>query len=68
MIANLIIAAALAAIRIAGHQSEAFQAVAHLYVGGLFTAAYIGRNWPLFYIGVAISLIELAVGLWQRFA
>ncbi len=65
---NLIIASVLAAIRIAGHKSEVFQAVAHLYVGGLFTASYLKRDKRLFYIGVGVSLIELAVALWQRFS
>ena len=38
---TLIIAAVLAAIRIAGHTSEAYQAIAHLFVGGLFAAAWV---------------------------
>ncbi len=35
------IAVVLAAIRIAGHKSPAFQAVAHLFVGGLVSASFI---------------------------
>ncbi len=77
---NAFIASVLAGIRIAGHKSEAFQAIAHLYVGGLFawsicrhgfikkTDAVDLESAVLFSIGVAVSLIELAVALWQRFA
>ncbi len=66
LVVNLIIAGVLAAIRIAGHKSEAFQAFAHLYVGGLFTASYLKRDKQLFYIGVGVSLVELAVAIFQR--
>lgn len=37
---NVIIVGVLCTMRITGHTSPAFQAVAHLYVGGLFTAAW----------------------------
>jgi hypothetical protein len=42
-----IVAFVLAALRIAGHKSQTFQAVAHLFVGGLFTAAWwqYGETW-----------------------
>jgi Na+/proline symporter len=36
-----IIAFVLAALRIAGHRSEAYQAAAHLFVGGLIAAAFV---------------------------
>lgn len=36
-----IVALVLAVMRIAGHTSEAYQAVAHLFVGGLFAAGWM---------------------------
>ena len=42
--AVIAVAFLLAAIRIAGHKSEAYQAVAHLFVGGLFVA---GWGWAV---------------------
>ena len=35
IVVNVLIALALAALRIAGHKSQMFQGVAHIYVGGL---------------------------------
>jgi len=77
---NLLIALVLAVLRIAGHKSEAFQAIAHMYVGGLFAWSVseyrITKNKSLdaaieaisiFVIAVVLSLIELTVALWQRF-
>lgn len=76
------IAVALATLRIMGHKSQAFQAVAHLFVGGLFAAAYVrfdsiesetdeSKYAPLVYenltIAVVLSLIELGCFLWQKF-
>jgi FtsH-binding integral membrane protein len=76
-----IVALLLAITRIAGHKSEAFQAVAHLFVGGLFAAGYVeyGFTWTgigcdkgraakrKLWLAVALSLIELACGLWFKF-
>ncbi len=78
MIANLIIAAIFAVIRIAGHKSDIFKDAAHLYVGGLFAwsvceyyyAPYTRLDrqteaaW-LFGIAVVLSLIELTVAIIQ---
>lgn len=38
---RITIAVALAFIRIAGHKSPSFQAVAHLCVGGFYTASFV---------------------------
>jgi hypothetical protein len=39
----LVAAAVLAGLRICGFQDQIFQAVAHLFVGGLFAAGYVQR-------------------------
>ena len=74
-----VIAAAvmLAAIRIAGHKSEAFQAVAHLFVGGLFGASYVWRldktftgddkSFGYLLVAVSLSVVELICFLFTRF-
>lgn len=72
-----VVAFILAVLRIAGHKSEAFQAVAHLFVGGLFTAAWwqYRETWTeggkaamhKSYLAIGLSLIELACALWFRF-
>jgi hypothetical protein len=63
MIVAYIIAVVLAGMRIAGHKSQAFQAVAHIYVGWIFTAAYFIPSRALCITGVVLSLVELAVFL-----
>lgn len=62
---HLTIAFALAALRVLGVKHEAFQAVAHLYVGGLFTAWYYSRDRFFLNVAIGVSLVELAVALWQ---
>jgi len=77
------IAVVLAVVRIMGHKSEAFQAVAHLFVGGLFASAWLQfseintekssiRHPPLarenLILAVLLSLIELGCFLWHRFS
>jgi hypothetical protein len=59
----LAVALALGAIRVAGHTSPAFQAAAHLFVGVLFGAWFMGRerwNAWLLYLALALSVLELA--------
>jgi FtsH-binding integral membrane protein len=77
-----VIAFVLAALRVAGHKSEAFQAVAHLFVGGLFAAGWVeyGFTWTgikcdggksamrKIWLGVALSLVEVGCFLWFKFA
>jgi uncharacterized membrane protein YfcA len=54
----------LAATRIAGHKSEAFQAVAHVFVGGLF-GAYIAdrKQSDCLRLAILLSLIEVACAI-----
>jgi len=64
------IAVVLAALRLMGHKDQAFQAAAHLFVGGLFVAWFLGRppaqaRWNLA-IAVVLSVIELAAFLFSR--
>jgi heme/copper-type cytochrome/quinol oxidase subunit 4 len=68
----IIIAIILAIVRICGHKSQAFQAVAHLFVGACFswwlctwTVAGVGlddriRGGVIFCVAAALSAIELA--------
>jgi hypothetical protein len=58
-----LIAIALAAIRIAGHKSEAFQAVAHLFIGWLIGAGVYQRATWTEGRSVAMQKIWLAIGL-----
>lgn len=51
------IAAGLGILRILGYVGAAFQAVAHLYVGGLF-GAYFAAPRPL-YLALALALATL---------
>ncbi len=55
-------AVALAGIRILGDRSSAFQAVAHLFVGGLFGAWLEGGRSarPLLWTALLLSVVELA--------
>jgi hypothetical protein len=64
-----VVAFVLAALRIAGHKSQAFQAVAHLFVGALLGQSYYEgwRRSPSFWLAVVLSIIELACGLWFMF-
>jgi hypothetical protein len=71
----ILIAVALAALRIAGHKSEAFQAVAHLFVGGLLTygwevdkSRFHPKTWELSaWLAVSLSAVEVACFLWSHF-
>lgn len=51
----------LADMRIDGHKSQLFQAIAHLFVGGLIVAAVTKKSWWCGGTAIVISLIELAV-------
>lgn len=53
------IAVALGGIRIFGIKSALFQAVAHLYVGGLFAVYF--KTWERFYLYLALGLTLLEV-------
>ena len=47
----------LGVLRVVGEKGESFQAIAHLWVGGLFVAGI--RHRPVLWIAIALSLVEL---------
>lgn len=65
----LAVSVAIAAMRVSGHKSEAFQAVAHLFVGGLLGAWLVGRlcrnvvthSDRLLWAGLALALSVVEV-------
>ncbi len=67
------VSAALAALRISGITHPAFQAVAHLWVGGLFASWFVGRKTPtprpsrLWMALVLTFAVELPCALLARF-
>ena len=60
----LIMSIILGALRIGGERGEIFQAVAHLWVGGLFVGGVL-RSLSYLWIAIALSLLELACFLVQ---
>lgn len=79
---SILIAVSLAALRIAGHKSEAFQAAAHLFVGWLLAGwwfspvSYDGTGRAREYdrtsglyltLAVVLSIVEVACALWFKF-
>jgi hypothetical protein len=65
----IILAILLAFLRVVGLKHQAFQAVSHIYVGYIFTASWFDKQnrKQYFWLGVAVSLVELAVFLKDRF-
>jgi hypothetical protein len=59
----IVVSTILAAMRVLGVKHEAFQAVAHLWVGGLFGSYFVNKDSFTLYTAVVISLIELGVFL-----
>ena len=56
-----VVALALAFLRVAGHRSSFFQAVAHLFVGGLFGAWMHDRTAkPYLYLALGLTAVEVA--------
>lgn len=58
----------IAVLRVTGETGQAFQAAAHLFVGGLIGAAFSGRlkRFPLG-LAIALSLVEVFAFLRDRF-
>ncbi len=56
----------LAGLRICGVKSQSFQAFAHLFVGGVFTAAFLEGNWLLWLMGGLLSAVELGTFIVQK--
>lgn len=61
------IAAILGIGRIAGIKGAAFQAAAHLFVGGLFGAYFAGKKRHHLILGLGLSALELACFLWFKY-
>jgi hypothetical protein len=75
----VLVSIAMAALRIGGMTNEFFQAVAHLWVGGLFAAGYMEHKWTWatkkhgnakikFALGCVLSFVELMCFLTMRHA
>lgn len=62
-----IVSVALAALRIGGFTSSAFQAVAHLWVGGLVGAWLAGDRPSRLWLALMLSAVEVACFLVERF-
>jgi len=56
----IIVSVVLAGLRIGGMTHPTFQALAHLFVGGLLTDGCVRRQWVEIGLGVALSAVELA--------
>ena len=74
--ALIIIALILAALRIAGVTHEAYQAVAHLFVGGLFAAGWVQgfgahdydeERRAMWKFGIALALTAVEVWCFVAF-
>jgi hypothetical protein len=71
-VVRITIAIALAALRVGGHRSEAFQATAHLFVGGLLAYGWSvdksrlpPSTWQLSaWLAVLLTAVEVACFLW----
>jgi hypothetical protein len=61
-----VIAVILTGIRLYGITHIAFQAAAHLYVGGLIAAWYNNRKSKHLYLAIALSVLEVAAFLYFR--
>ncbi len=60
LVALYVLTVLVATPRVLGEHSAAYQAIAHLYVGGLVGAFASGRRWH--YLGMAILLSLVEVG------
>jgi hypothetical protein len=55
---NIVLSCSFGVLRLAGFRGEFFQALAHLYIGGLFTASYLLWSRDYVVMGVALVVIE----------
>lgn len=53
-------------LRVLGVDSNAYQAFAHLFVGGLLGAWYVGRDKLILYIAILLSFVEVACAILLR--
>lgn len=56
-----VLSAMFGAVRMTGDKSIIFQALAHVYVGGLFGAGLVSKDRKRLYLGLAIGLTVLEV-------
>ena len=66
-VANLVLAVVLGVLRIAGVKNKAFQACAHLYMGGLCTAWYYTRQPYLLFMILALSGVEVMCFIYFKY-
>jgi L-asparagine transporter-like permease len=57
-------AAVLSVLRLRGNKSQSFQAVAHLFVGGLVGSILTCFSWWLLCIALVISAVEVFAFFW----
>ena len=50
-------------LRVFGFKSEFYQAIAHVFVGGLFGAAIATGNRQLWCLGIGLTVVEVVVFL-----
>jgi len=62
----LLFALVIAVLRVLGMHNAAYQAVAHLFVGGLAGAWYVGRDKLILTIAILLSVVELACAIFLR--
>jgi hypothetical protein len=67
VVSALLFSLILVALRVAGVKHQAFQAIAHIWVSGLFCTWYFTRRRLWFWVAVAMSAIELACFIVQHF-
>lgn len=63
----IVVASIIAILRTIGVVSPFYQAIAHLFVGGLFGAWVVNRNRVLIQIVIALTIIEIICFLLFRF-
>lgn len=56
----ILVMLSLSVLRMTGFTSQAYQAAAHLYVGGLIGAWLVSRKWRYVILAVVISGVEVA--------
>jgi ABC-type Mn2+/Zn2+ transport system permease subunit len=61
-----LVGAVLVYFRFAGYKSQAYQAIAHLFVGGLFGAFFVGWDYWMLAIALAMSVAEVIAFLRSR--
>lgn len=61
----ILVALALGILRIAGVLNPSFQAVAHLFLGGVVVAAYYDKlnRWSLSRVAIVLSVVEVLCAL-----